>query len=83
VSLKDKETVKILEKFREDNHPCCAGCDWWRWINAVLGECHKSSPVSGRERADMLGITAYSFRPKAGHVLTRRDHHCGNFEQEQ
>lgn len=63
------------------NHgkPCCAGCDWWRFHNSLVGECIKSAPVSGEQRMAMLGIESVSMSPEAGHVFTKRDHYCGDF----
>lgn len=59
--------------------PCCAGCDWWRHLNSVVGECIRSAPVSSQERLRMVGIDAPSMEPGAGHVLTPREHYCGEF----
>jgi hypothetical protein len=73
---------KAIDQFYTENGDCCAGCDWWRWINSVLGNCTKSSPVSGDERIGMLGMESCSLKPPAGHVLTRRDHVCGDFKDE-
>lgn len=64
------------------HRPCCAGCDHWRSINSLAGECTKSAPVSGRERGDMLGIEGCSQRIPAGHIVTRRDYRCGDFQDE-
>lgn len=79
---KDDKTRQILLKFAKDNAPCCAGCDWWRWIGSSLGECIKSAPVSGSERIAMLGMTGCSLPLEAGHVLTPRDHYCGDFKKD-
>lgn len=59
--------------------PCCAGCDWWRHLNAAVGECHRGAPVPEPERWAMLGITAPSIRTGPGHVVTPREHACGEF----
>ena len=69
----------FIDKFYKDNGPCCAGCDWWRWYNSVLGECTKSAPVSAEERHAMLNMEFCSMQLGAGHILTRRDHLCGDF----
>ncbi len=63
------------------NHgkPCCAGCDWWRFFNAVVGECSKSAPVSAEDRIGMLNIQLSSCNIDAGHIMTKRDHVCGDF----
>ena len=70
---------ELLDRFYFDHGPCCAGCDRWHHTNALVGECTASAPVSGLERADMLGFHGVSLRVGAGHILTLRDHHCGDF----
>lgn len=70
---------QLLDDFYLATGQCCAGCDWWRWLNSLIGECTKSAPVSGTDRTEMLGITGCSLPVGTGHVLTRRDHHCGDF----
>lgn len=70
----------VIDRFYRDHGPCCAGCDWWRHYNSVAGECIKSAPVSGAERIAMLGIENPSTEPGAGHIITPRDHVCGEFE---
>lgn len=69
----------IVDAFYKKHGPCCAGCDWWRWYNTVAGECIRSAPVSGTERVAMLGVSGASLAPEAGHIMTRRDHVCGEF----
>jgi hypothetical protein len=72
---------EVLDRFYWAHGPCCAGCDWWRSISAMSGECTRSAPVSGAERWAMLGIEHVSGIPlAAGHVLTLRDHVCGEFK---
>lgn len=61
---------------------CCAGCDWWRSLSPLIGNCTRSRIVSGKERADMLGLEHCSLRIKAGHAVTRRDYVCGEFKDE-
>lgn len=77
------KTQESVDKFYMNNGPCCSGCDWWAHINALLGECRKSAPVSGEERYSMVLLmdwTSYRLRDrKAGHILTNREHHCGDF----
>lgn len=70
---------EFVDRFYMKHGPCCAGCDWWHFHNALVGECHRTAPVSGIERVSMLGITGSSLPPGSGHILTRRDHHCGEF----
>lgn len=72
-------TQQSVDKFYLNHGPCCAGCDWWRYFNGAAGECIKSAPVSGSERIAMLGIESPSSEPGAGHVMTKRDHWCGEF----
>lgn len=70
---------ELLDAFYAKNGPCCAGCDWWHWLNSLVGECHKSAPVSGNQRYAMLGVSWTSHPVEAGHVMTTRDHRCGDF----
>ncbi len=69
----------IVDAFYKQHGPCCAGCDWWRWYNSVAGECIRTAPVSGSERVAMLGVTGSSLPLGAGHIMTLRDHVCGEF----
>jgi hypothetical protein len=71
-----------LDTFYFKNGPCCAGCDWWRSISYLSGECSKSAPMSGRDRWALLGVSGSSLHLGAGHPLTNRDHHCGDFKDE-
>lgn len=71
-----------VDKFYRDNGPCCAGCDWWRWYNSVVGECIKAAPVSGEQRAGLLGAHGSSLPLEAGHPFTPREHVCGDFKDE-
>lgn len=73
---------KAVDAFYAKHGPCCAGCDWWRFHNSLVGECIKSAPVSANERTAMLGITGVSMDIGAGHILTKRDHLCGDFSDE-
>lgn len=73
---------RILDQFYAAHGPCCAGCDWWRWLNSVIGECHRSAPVSGRERTAMIGIRVHSQAQETGHIMTPREHVCGDFRDE-
>lgn len=72
-------TQRSVDRFYWLNGPCCAGCDWWRHFNSAAGECLKSAPVSWAERWGMIGLTNPSVAVAAGHVVTRREHHCGDF----
>lgn len=42
----------------------------------------KSAPVGGASRWDILGIQNCSLRLSVGHVVTARDHICGDFKDE-
>jgi len=75
-------TQEYIDKFYWQNGPCCAGCDYWRHINSLVGDCSNSAPVSGRERTDVLGIEQTTMRLPAGHIMTERDHHCGDFKDD-
>ena len=71
-----------IDAFYMANGPCCAGCDWWRYISSQTGECLRSAPVSGTERFAMIGIEWCSMPLSAGHVLTPARHHCGDFKDD-
>lgn len=75
-------TQRILDAFYIEHGPCCAGCDWWKGHNSCAGECVKAAPVAGEQRAAMLGITYSSLPLGAGHLMTLREHHCGDFKDE-
>lgn len=79
VSMKHAKTQAAIDAFYRSRGPCCAGCDNWRWMNSVVGDCIKSAPVSGKERFDMIGVSYASVAPTAGHVVTWRHHLCGEF----
>lgn len=69
-----------VDRFYMSHGDCCAGCDYWEHHNALVGDCKRSAPVSGVERVSMLNITRISLPPKSGHIMTRREHHCGDFK---
>lgn len=71
-----------LDRFYFAHGKCCAGCDWWRSLSSLVGECTKSKIIGGMERWDMIGIDHCSLRLSAGHAVTMRDHVCGNFKDE-
>lgn len=73
---------ELVDLFYHSRGPCCAGCDWWHSLNSGVGECRRSAPVPGAERIGMLGISGPSLPIEAGHVLTRKEHHCGEFKDE-
>ena len=76
------QTQEYLDRFYHQNGPCCAGCDHWRAFNSLVGECRATAPVLARERGELIHITSSSRQLSAGHVLTRREHHCGEFKDE-
>lgn len=79
--MSDKDRVQaIIDAYADKRGSCCAGCDWWRWHNSVVGDCTRTAPVPGAERAAMLGITWISCPTPAGHIMTPRDHYCGDFK---
>lgn len=79
----EPESQELMDTFYWKHGPCCAGCDWWRDVRAgFVGECTKSAPMSGVQRAALLGITWTSFHVGAGHALTYRDYHCGDFKDD-
>ena len=74
---------EFIDRYYWKHGPCCAGCDWWRYMNSMVGECRKSPPVKGKERWGILGIEKLSAQGLSpGHMVTRRDHHCGEFKDE-
>lgn len=73
---------EILDRFYWSRGPCCAGCDWWHSHNAVAGDCTKSAPVSGERRAAMIDVHPIGWALDPGHVVTRREHVCGDFKDE-
>jgi hypothetical protein len=80
--VRAERTQAVVDAFYAQHGPCCAGCDWWRWYNSTVGECIRSAPVSGAERFAMLGITGSSLPLEAGHIMTQRDHVCGEFRDD-
>lgn len=77
-----ERTQAVIDAFYAKHGPCCAGCDWWRWYNSCVGDCTRSAPVSGAERIAMLGFSYTSLPIGAGHVMTLREHVCGEFKDE-
>ena len=77
--LRAERTQAIIDAFYAKRGPCCAGCDWWRWHNSCVGECTRTEPVSGTERVAMIGVTGSSLPLGAGHIMTPREHVCGEF----
>jgi hypothetical protein len=78
--MDERALQEFHDRFYFSHGPCCAGCDWWRSLNSMAGECTKSAPVKGETRYAMLGIEGSSLKLNAGHILTRMDHHCGDFK---
>jgi len=73
---------EFLDRFYFQNGPCCAGCDWWRSMSSLTGECTKAAIVPGKERMDALGISWTSQRVTSGHPITDRSYKCGQFKDE-
>jgi hypothetical protein len=71
-----------VDRFYFQRGPCCAGCDWWRSLSPLCGECTASAPVAGHTRWAMVGIVNLSFPPPSGHIITTRDRVCGDFKDE-
>lgn len=70
---------ELIDRFYLQHGKCCAGCDHWRWHNIVIGDCTRSAPVSGKERCSMIDLQGISLPVGAGHIITPRDHVCGEF----
>ena len=77
-----RSAKQCIDQFYKDNGPCCAGCDYWRWHNSLIGECTKTAPVAGSERYSMLGIRNASCEIESGHIITDRADVCGEFKDE-
>ena len=69
-----------VDAFYWKHGPCCAGCDWWRHVSSAAGECTRTVPVPSHERFAMVGIQSPSQNTGVGHIITPRDHHCGEFK---
>jgi len=71
---------EFVDKFYiKHGKPCCAGCDWWRWHNSLIGDCTRHAPVSSQEALLFLEIENCSLATGASHIKTRRDYVCGDF----
>lgn len=68
-----------VDAFYAKHGPCCAGCDFWRWINTGVGECVRLPPNQSHDAASGLGMHGVSL-PVSSSNLTRRDHLCGEFK---
>lgn len=77
-----EEQQESVDRFYVKHGPCCAGCDHWRSINSLVGECHASPPVGDDERTAMLEFIGCSLARAAGHIMTSRDHCCAAFQDD-
>jgi len=75
-----QEKQDLIDDFYAKHGPCCAGCDWWHWYSLVAGECTRTAPVPGAARISMLGLSNSSLAIESGHIMTLRDHVCGEFK---
>lgn len=73
------ETQQFVDAFYHQHGPCCAGCDWWKYHNSRVGDCTRSAPVDGQARWAMLGFERLTGDTPSGHIVTERDHKCGEF----
>lgn len=79
----DDALQRMMDRHYLENGKCCAGCDWWRFHNSLVGDCTKSAPVSAAERVSMFGIQGASMgAADAGHIITPKDHVCGDFKDD-
>ncbi|RUR26796.1 hypothetical protein ELY33_16955 [Vreelandella andesensis] len=80
-SKEEKEALarKNIKEFYVKNGPCCAGCDHWDPLGASVGECTRTAPVTGIDRVSMLGWDNVTMRIDSGHIVTPREHVCGEF----
>lgn len=74
------EQQESIDRFYWSRGACCAGCDWWKHLNSIVGECTRGQPVAEKDRWSMLGITNCSLTTGAGHIMTTREHYCGEFK---
>jgi len=77
-----RRTDVAVLAYAASHNPCCAGCDHWRYINSVAGECLRTAPVAGPDRIGLLGIVWSSAQPGPGHIMTPRGHVCSEFRDE-
>lgn len=40
----DDDRRQYVDAFYWSHGPCCAGCDWWRYLNTVAGQCIRHAP---------------------------------------
>src|SRR3569833_212145 len=78
----EDDRQEILDRFYFKNGSCCAGCVWWRSLSVLAGDCTRSAPAPGKDRWNMLGIEGCSLKPSSGHIVTQREHVCGDFKDE-
>jgi hypothetical protein len=71
-----------VDRYYFSHGPCCAGCDWWRSLSSQVGDCTKSAPVDGPTRWEIVGIERCSMKLPGGHIVTAREHVCGDFKDE-
>lgn len=76
------DAQELADRWYARHGPCCAGCDWWHQHNSIVGECHRSPPVPAGQRVGMLGVHGTTYPLTAGHVMTPREHHCGDFKDD-
>lgn len=69
----------FVDRFYAKHGPCCAGCDHWHHVTSMAGECTRAAPVASGDRFAILGMYGSSLDPGAGHIMTPRDHCCGEF----
>lgn len=76
------DAQELADRWYVKHGPCCAGCDWWHQHNSIVGECRRSAPVPAEQRVGMLGVHGTTYPLTAGHVMTPREHHCGDFKDD-
>lgn len=79
INLREYHRQKRIDRFYTKTGKCCAGCDHWQHVNATTGDCTKSAPVPAGERWALIGLK-FNTWTGAGHVVTPREHECGDFE---
>lgn len=73
------DTQECLDRLYWKQGPCCAGCDHWRHLNALVGECCKEGLPNlalGRRRMSLIrGLSNAIIR----NAITARHDHCVSF----
>lgn len=78
LDYKPKPTQEVVDEYYLKSGPCCAGCDYWRWVTSLVGECVRFSPNQSHDAAAGLGMDNCTL-PRSTTNLTKRERLCGEF----